>query len=55
MKIGIIGSGSIGSTIGKLWSDAGHEVLFSSRNPEKLSGLIERVGGTVKSGTVEKP
>jgi len=36
MKIGIIGSGMIGATVGKLWADAGHEVFFASRHPEEL-------------------
>jgi predicted dinucleotide-binding enzyme len=36
MKIGIVGSGQIGGLIGKLWSQAGHEVLFSSRHPQNL-------------------
>ena len=36
MKIGIIGSGNIGSTLGEFWVKAGHQVLFSSRNPEKF-------------------
>jgi len=31
MKIGIIGSGNIGSTVRILWGKAGHPVLFSSR------------------------
>lgn len=30
MKIGIIESGNIGDTLGKLWAQAGHEVLFSN-------------------------
>ena len=29
-KLGIIGSGHIGSTLGGLWLKAGHEVMFSS-------------------------
>ena len=29
LKIGIIGSGNIGGTIGGLWVKAGHPVLFS--------------------------
>jgi predicted dinucleotide-binding enzyme len=39
MKIGIIGAGMIGSTVGKLWIDAGHEsavepvVTFAARDP----------------------
>lgn len=30
-NIGIIGSDNIGSTVGALWIEAGHHVLFSSR------------------------
>lgn len=40
MRIGVIGAGGIGGTIGTLWAKAGHEVFFSSRNPEKLSELV---------------
>jgi predicted dinucleotide-binding enzyme len=28
MRIGIVGAGMIGSTVAKLWVDAGHEVRF---------------------------
>lgn len=50
MKIGVIGAGGIGGTIGTLWAKAGHEVFFSSRNPEKLSDLI--TGENTQAGTV---
>ena len=30
LRIGVIGSGKIGGTIGALWVKAGHSVLFSS-------------------------
>ncbi len=33
MKIGIIGSGQVGGTLGKRWAEAGHQVAFGSRNP----------------------
>ena len=39
-KIGVIGSGHIGGTIGGLWVKAGHQVFFSSRNPEELKDLV---------------
>ena len=42
MKIGVIGSGKIGGTIGGLWVKAGHPVLFSSRHPEELKSLVTR-------------
>lgn len=40
-KIGVIGAGNIGSTIGGLWAKAGHDVMLSSRHPEALKGLVE--------------
>ncbi|WP_260600163.1 NADPH-dependent F420 reductase [Sphingomonas endolithica] len=54
MKIGIVGSGQIGGQIGKLWSQAGHEVLFSSRHPENLGDLVEQAGGAARAGTPEE-
>ena len=34
LRIGVIGAGSLGGTVGRLLVQAGHEVLFSSRHPE---------------------
>jgi len=51
-RIGVIGSGNIGSTVGALWIKAGHPVLFSSRNPENLKQLVDRLGPLAKAGTV---
>jgi 8-hydroxy-5-deazaflavin:NADPH oxidoreductase len=39
MKIGVIGSGHIGGTVGGLWVKAGHPALISSRHPEELKDL----------------
>ena len=50
MKIGIIGSGGIGGSLGRLWAQAGHEVLFSSRHPERLSPLVASAPGA-RAGT----
>ena len=36
MRIATIGAGMIGSTLGRLWADAGHEVRLSSRHPETI-------------------
>jgi predicted dinucleotide-binding enzyme len=52
MKIGIIGSGNIGSTVGSLWVKAGHPVLFSSRHPEQLKPLVDGLGSLARAGTV---
>ena len=47
MKIGIIGSGNIGGTLGKHWATVGHEVIFSSRNPEQLKPMADEVGAKI--------
>jgi len=52
MKIGVIGSGRIGSTIGGLWVKAGHEVMFSDRDPEQVKRAIEGLGPKARSGSV---
>ncbi len=52
MKIGVIGSGKIGGTVGRLWVKDGHPVLFSSRHPEELAGLVKEAGPLAKAGTV---
>src|SRR6059058_2641553 len=44
MKIGVIGSGRIGSTLGGLWVKAGHEVMFSDQDPEQVKRAIESLG-----------
>lgn len=54
MKIGIIGSGHIGSTVGALWAKAGHQVMFSSRHPEQLDDLVKRVRRNARRGTPEE-
>jgi predicted dinucleotide-binding enzyme len=44
MKIGIIGAGSIGTTAGRLFARAGHEVALSnSRGPASLRELVESI------------
>jgi 8-hydroxy-5-deazaflavin:NADPH oxidoreductase len=51
MRIGIIGAGMIGSTLAKLWVDAGHMVRVASRHPEQLKELVERLGELASAGT----
>ncbi len=52
IKIGIIGSGNIGSTLGTFWAQAGPQVLFSSRHPDNLKELVSKVGPQARAGTV---
>jgi predicted dinucleotide-binding enzyme len=50
LRIGIIGSGQQGGNVGLLWARAGHEVLFSSRNPDSLRELIAKAGPKARAG-----
>ena len=51
MKIGVIGSGRIGGTLGELWLKAGHQVMFSSLDLEHDRALAARLGGGAQAGT----
>jgi 8-hydroxy-5-deazaflavin:NADPH oxidoreductase len=50
MRIGIVGAGMIGSTLAKLWVDAGHDVRMASRHPEDLRAVVERLGERASAG-----
>jgi predicted dinucleotide-binding enzyme len=53
-RIGVVGSGRIGGTIGALWVKSGHEVIFSSRHPESLSDLVGKLGPLASAAPVDK-
>jgi predicted dinucleotide-binding enzyme len=54
MRIGIIGSGELGSTLAHLWTKAGHEIAISnSRGPDSLKELVESIGSLARAMTVE--
>jgi predicted dinucleotide-binding enzyme len=50
MKIGIIGTGHMGSTLGRAWTAAGHAVLFGSRDRSKASVVAAHSGGGAQAG-----
>ena len=52
LKIGIIGAGREGGALGALLVKAGHPVMFSSRHPDELKGLVESLGPLAKAATV---
>ena len=54
MKIGVIGSGKIGSTLGGLWIKAGHEVMFSDRDAETAKRVAGELGPRAHAGSVEQ-
>jgi len=54
MRIGVIGSGRLGGSVGTLWVKAGHPVMFSSRDPEQTAALVARLGPPARAGSVEE-
>ena len=55
MKIGIIGAGNVGGTLGKGWAAAGHQVKFGVRNPAdpKVAELLKRCGANASAGRIQ--
>ncbi|MFT4101043.1 MAG: NADPH-dependent F420 reductase [Burkholderiaceae bacterium] len=51
LKIGIVGSGRVGGTLGSVWAEAGHEVMFSSRDIKHDQSLAARIGSNARAGT----
>ncbi len=52
MRIGILGSGLMGSKLGTIFARAGHEVVFSyARSEQKLKKLAREAKGKARAGT----
>ena len=51
MKIGVVGSGRVGSALGSVWVKKGHAVMFSSRNIEHDKALAAKLGPGARAGT----
>jgi len=54
LKIGMVGAGREGGALGTLFVKARHPVMFSSRHPENLKGLVAGLGPLAQAGTVEQ-
>lgn len=53
MNIAILGTGNIGSTLGKKWAKAGHTVYFGTRNPQKseIQSLVKSLGANARAAS----
>ena len=51
MRIGIVGAGRIGGNCARQFAKGGHEVMLSSRNPQKLEPLAAEIGEAASLGT----
>ena len=54
MKIGIIGTGRLGSALGKIWAEKGHMIMFGSRDPQNAKKLANSTGSNASGGTYEE-
>jgi predicted dinucleotide-binding enzyme len=54
MKLGIIGAGNVGGTLGTAWAQkAVHDIFFGVTNPQsdKTQALLRTLGGKARAGT----
>jgi len=53
VKIGIIGAGNVGGTLGRAWAAKGHAVVFGARDPRgpKVQELVKATAGTARAAT----
>ena len=53
MKIGILGAGRVGGTLGRLWTSQGHQVMFGVRDPQgpKTQALLADMGPAAGVGS----
>lgn len=54
MKIGILGSGNMGRSLGMRWAELGHQVFFGGRDAEKARSIALFVGHGSQGGTLEE-
>lgn len=55
MEIAIVGTGSVGSTLGRCWAAQGHEIVYGSRDPdgEHARSLVADIGDRASVTTPE--
>jgi predicted dinucleotide-binding enzyme len=56
MKIGIIGAGNVGGTLGRILTQKGHSIVFGVRDPQsaKVQSAVEATGGNARATSVEE-
>jgi len=51
MKIGILGAGNVGATLGRGWAARGHDIVFGVRDPDDPKYAELRTGRNMRTGT----
>ena len=51
MRIAVLGTGDVGSTLGKRWAEKGHQIIFGSRKPgsSEVRKLLAEAGPNAKA------
>jgi len=51
--IAIIGTGNVGSTLGRIWAEAGHTIIYGSRTPDsdRVVSLVNATGNGASATT----
>ena len=54
MKIGIIGAGNVGGTLGRILTQKGHSIVFGVRDPQsaKVQSAVSSTGGNARAASV---
>jgi predicted dinucleotide-binding enzyme/3-methyladenine DNA glycosylase Tag len=52
MKIAVLGAGRVGSTVGRLWRAAGHDVTFAARHATRPRALAAELGQRAHAASV---
>jgi predicted dinucleotide-binding enzyme/3-methyladenine DNA glycosylase Tag len=52
MKIAVLGAGAVGSTVGRLWHAAGHDVTFTARHATRPRALAAELGERAHAASV---
>ncbi|MCO5183234.1 MAG: NADPH-dependent F420 reductase [Anaerolineae bacterium] len=53
MRIGVLGTGRMGTTLGKLWAQNGHEIMFGSREAVRAQALAADIGEGTQGGSLK--
>jgi predicted dinucleotide-binding enzyme len=54
LKLAIIGTGRLGTALGKMWAEKGYIIMFGSRDPQKAKKLASSIGSNTSGGSYEE-
>jgi predicted dinucleotide-binding enzyme len=56
VRIGVIGAGKVGGTLGMLWASRGHEIMFGARDPQnaRLQTILGAIESRARAGSVDE-